>query len=128
MSSQRQLLEDNCGQTCVAMLAGITQYDAMHAVGNDHGTSPKALSDALERFGFIVERKRFTRELVLKGTGIALLRSKSSPTYGHAAVFRNGCFEDPSVGHPIAVEQFMVWLCNTGRHVSGLICITGKRF
>ena len=127
MSSQKQLLSDNCGQTCVAMLAGVDQWGAMHAVGNDHGTSPGSLHKALEKFGFVVERKKYTAKELESGKGIALIRSKSDETYGHAVVYRNGDVEDPAIGMPMGVDEYVRYITLADRHVSGLIAITGRR-
>lgn len=125
--TQQQLLEDNCGQTCVAMLAGVDQWGAMHAVGNDHGTSPISLQRALEKFGFIVERKKFTEKELETGKGIALLRSRINKAYGHAVVYRDGSVEDPALGIPQEVGSFLRLMFASNRHVSGLIAITGRR-
>lgn len=127
MTSQRQLLNDNCGQTCVAMLAGVDQWGAMHAVGNDHGTSPMALQRSLEKFGFIVERKKFTQQELETGKGIGLLRSVAHKDYGHAVVYRNGCVEDPAIGIPIGADSYIRSTIASGRHFSGLIAVVGRR-
>lgn len=127
MNTQKQLLRDNCGQTCVAMLAGVDQWGAMHAVGNDHGTSPGALQKSLEKFGFICERKKFTQKEVEEGKGIGLLRSKVDKTYGHAVVYRNGCIEDPALGVPIKAEAYLRSTTASGRRFSGLIAVVGFR-
>lgn len=123
----KQLLEDNCGQTCVAMLAGVDQFGAMHAVGNDHGTSPKALQQSLENFGFVVERRRFSQKELDEGKGIGLLRSKNNKLYGHAVVYREGRIEDPALGVPVNVEAYLRSTLASGRHFSGLIAIVGNR-
>lgn len=123
----KQLLEDNCGQTCVAMLAGVDQWGAMHAVGNDHGTSPIGLQRSLEKFGFIVERRKFSQKELEEGRGIGLLRSVANKNYGHAVVYRAGNVEDPAIGVPIKVDSYVRSTLASGRHFSGLIAITGKR-
>lgn len=125
--TQKQMLDDNCGQTCVAMLAGISQYGAVFAVGNDHGTSPSSLHKSLEKFGFIVERKRFSEKEMETGKGIALLRSTINPDYGHAVVYREGNVEDPALGIPIRVDSFIRTMDASNRRVTGLIAITGRR-
>lgn len=125
--TQRQILEDNCGQTCVAMLAGVDQYGAMHAVGNDHGTSPMGLQRALEKFGFIVERKGTSTKEMETGKGIALIRAANNKEYGHAVVYRDGNVEDPALGIPVKVDSFNRSMLASGRYVSSLISITGRR-
>lgn len=123
----KQLLRDNCGQTCVAMLAGVDQYGAMHAVGNDHGTSPIGLQRSLEKFGFIVKRLKFTQKELEEGKGIGLLRSDNNKDYGHAVVYRSGCVEDPALGIPIKAESYVRSTIASGRHFSGLISVVGNR-
>lgn len=127
MKTQKQLLKDNCGQTCVAMLAGVDQWGAMHAVGNDHGTSPGALQKSLEKFGFVCERRKFTQKELEEGKGIGLIRSKKDKTYGHAVVYRSGCVEDPALGLPIKAEAYVKATLSSGRHFTGLIAIIGNR-
>src|SRR4051812_44639955 len=101
MEHQKQLTQDNCGQTCVAIIAGISQWDAVHAVGNDHGTQPKYLQEALFKFGFDVERVRFKRSEWPPTLAIALLRSHADSGYGHAVVVRDGQVIDPALNGPI---------------------------
>jgi UTP-glucose-1-phosphate uridylyltransferase len=123
----RQLVEDNCGQTCIAIIAGISQWDAVHAVGNDHGTQPKHLQEALFRFGFNVERKRFVKAEWPPPLAIALVRSKHDKGYGHAVVVRDGKVIDPAQGDPIPEKLWLTMMIGSGRHVAGLIVVNGKR-
>jgi len=125
---QRQLVEDNCGQTCVAMIAGISQWDAVHAVGNDHGTQAKHLQEALFKFGFDVERKKFKKAEWPPPLAIALIRSKYDKDYGHAVVVRDGNVFDPSDGFSVSATFWLKDLQLSGRHVSALIVVKGRLY
>ena len=128
METQKQLIQDNCGQTCVAMIAGISQWDAMHAVGNDHGTQPKYLQEALFRFGFNVERKRFVKAEWPPKLAIALVRDRFLGDYGHAVVVRDGQVIDPALGRPMPADRFLELLRCNGRYITALIVVNGKRY
>ena len=112
----RQLIEDNCGQTCVAIIARISQWEAVHAVGNDHRTQPKHLQEALFKFGFDVERQKFKRTEWPPNLAIALLRSKVDKEYGHAVVVREGQVIDPALGNPIdrTILRGLTVVCQQG--------------
>lgn len=127
MENQKQLIEDNCGQTCVAMIAGVSQWDAMHAVGNDHGTQPKALQEALFKFGFIVEREKL-KVTAPPALAIGLVRSKIDKTYGHAVVIRDGVVTDPAWSSPVEFHLYLSAIKANGRYFTGCIVVKGKRF
>lgn len=119
MELQKQGQPSNCGQTCVAMLTGISQWEAMNAFGKDDGSTPKQMEDVLHRLGY--ETKRL-RGRAWPELGIIFVRGVD---VNHAVAVKNGVAYDP-VGVEMIREDYEIWLDGCGLHVTGGVAITGK--
>ena len=126
MNLQTQLI-DNCGQCALAMLVGCSQYEAMTAVGKDHGTTVSMLSAALFQFGFEVETVRFARKNWPPKLALAVMRSKTDESYGHVVLVRDGTVIDPNWGQPVDAEDYLRASLATGKHFTSLIIVKGRR-
>lgn len=96
----------NCGQCCVAMLAGITRKQANKAFGTKGGTTTKMVVRALKKLGLAPADKlqTFRREASLPARCILVLRyPKTVQHYGHWVVYCQGLIYCPSLGiYPFA--------------------------
>jgi hypothetical protein len=125
--SLKQLNPDNCGQTCYAILTGCSQFEAMIAVGKDHGTNGSMLRRALFYAGYEAAKFKFSKKRWPINEGLAILKCSVLPDYGHAVVVRNGEVLDPAVGKWVTVKEFERQLFVTSRYISQLIEVRGKR-
>lgn len=94
----------NCGQCCVAMLAGVTRKQANKVFGSKGGTTTKQVVRALKKLGLApAERVRtFRSEGSLPAT--CLLRLKyAGRAHGHWVVYNAGLIYCPGRGiYPFA--------------------------
>lgn len=94
----------NCGQCCVAMLAGVTRKASCKVFGTKGGTTTKMVIRALTKLGCVpAERlKTFRSEASLPRT--CMLRLKyARRASGHWVVYQDGLIYCPGQGiYPIA--------------------------
>jgi len=94
-----------CGQSCIAMLAGVDISDVFKTMKTKGPTSSKMLIDAMYHYK-ICHGERFLHfskeQLVLPET--CLLQVKM-PNYGHWVVYHKGVFYDPEFGELSACHE-----------------------
>lgn len=83
-----------CGQTCIAMICGITLEEATREFGHAGSTNIFQLEEVLSRHGFFTQRisgANFSR-------GVVRLRSTVNKKWSHFAVMWDGKILDPWFG------------------------------
>lgn len=93
-----------CGQTCVAMLAGIPLEDSIKVFGSRGRTRTKQVAAALRSMGFECDDKlqRLTANVrATERPNLALIKlqvQQGGRTWGHWAILADGQYYDPSLG------------------------------
>ncbi len=101
-----------CGQTCVAMLAGVSVDDVIDVMGTHEGTVKQDLKKALDYYGIAYAPKstKFNADTSLPE--LCIIRMKL-PDYGHWGIYHKGTFYDPEFGElkecPPQAKIFQVW-------------------
>jgi len=87
-----------CGQSVIAMLAGVTVSEVIETMQNDKGTSTQELRDALKWYGFKTATK--ARLKYIEGTKLpdCCILSVMLPDYGHWSLYYKGKYYDPEFG------------------------------
>ena len=75
-----------------------------------------------------MERQTFKKSEWPPKLAIALLRSRLDETYGHAVVVKEGQVIDPAHGQQIPAKVFPSLLEMSGRKITSLIVVTGRRY
>ena len=102
---QKSVYYGDCGVACVAMLAGCTYEHAFNALGfnDEHGeyyyTRHFHLFDALNRLGFIVQRKHFCSWNDVGGHAIVAV-NHTQYGYWHWVAFDGSAILDPKPNRP----------------------------
>ncbi|MCL2300697.1 MAG: hypothetical protein FWC27_11210 [Firmicutes bacterium] len=89
-----------CGQSVIAMLAGVPVEEVIGVMQNDRGTDIPEMHDALSWYGFRTttkERKKYRRFLGGKLPDCCVL-SVRLPAYGHWSLYYKGKYYDPELG------------------------------
>ncbi len=94
---QQQPNEYQCGQACVAMLAGVTPEEVADIMYEEYGTQDCDIEQALNYYKIPhdVIRKPFLKDTILPD--ICIL-SMQLPEYGHWSLYYKGKFYDPEFG------------------------------
>lgn len=125
MNHQQQLKVDNCGQTCIAIITGVTQYDAVGALGRDGATTTGEIKKTLWNFGYDCELRRGKKNWP---PSLAVLFLRTEGAYlGHAVVLRDGVVHDPALREPMPLEYFEVFLRARRARIQSYLCITKRR-
>lgn len=93
----KQPTEYLCGQTCVAMLAGVTVEEVVSVMDNDKGTGKKDIEKALNYYGIRQARtmtKADNKSVLPKACILKVLL----PGYGHWILYYDGKYYDPEFG------------------------------
>lgn len=87
-----------CGQSVVAMLAGVSVTEVIEVMGTDKGTSTPVIREALKYYGLKTATK--ARLKYMDGTGLpdCCILSVKMPGYGHWSLYYKGNFYDPEFG------------------------------
>jgi hypothetical protein len=91
----------NCGQCCVAMVAGIERKASCKVFGTKGVTTTKSVQRALKKLGYLPNErlKSFRNESALPATCLLRLSyPKEVQRYGHWVVYHNGLIYCPSLG------------------------------
>jgi hypothetical protein len=91
----------NCGQCCVAMVAGIERKASCKIFGTKGVTTTKSVRRALKKLGYLANErlKSFRKESALPATCLLRLSyPKEVQRYGHWVVYHNGLIYCPSLG------------------------------
>lgn len=105
-----------CGQTCVAMAAGVTLQRSIEVFGTKGGTRTKQVIAALKVFGFETVGDKLVRwDGRLAPPKFSLLHMiwdnpGKKTKHGHWLLNWEGVVHDPSLDAP--------WICCSGRFVS----------
>ena len=86
-----------CGQTCVAMLSGVTVADVVSVMKNDKGTGKKDIEKALNYYG-ISQAKTMTRADNSSVLPKVCILKVLLPKYGHWILYYDGKYYDPEFG------------------------------
>lgn len=87
----------NCGQTCVAMIAGISIEEAEKAVGKKGSTFADDLIVGLNKLGITTKKlTRFAGNHLIPKTALLLCTKSSDPKWKHWAILHKGQFFDPN--------------------------------
>jgi hypothetical protein len=87
-----------CGQSVIAMLAGVSVNEVIEVMQNEKGTSTQELRDALNWYGLKTATKarlKYTGEAELPDCCIL---SIMLPGYGHWSLYYKGKYYDPEFG------------------------------
>ena len=101
-----------CGQTCVAMLAGVPVDEVIEVIGTDGGTSKKDLKKALDYYNISYAPKSTGYDPNVSLPDLCVIRMKL-PDYGHWGIYFKGKYYDPEFGLldecPTQAKIFQVW-------------------
>lgn len=86
-----------CGQTCVAMLAGVTVEEVVSVMKNDKGTGKKDIEKALNYYG-ISQAKTMTKADNSSVLPKVCILKVLLPQYGHWILYYDGKYYDPEFG------------------------------
>jgi len=94
---QAQPNEYQCGQACVAMLAGVTPAEVADIMYEEYGTCDEDINKALDYYKIPHSniRKPFFPNIILPDICIV---SMQLPGYGHWSLYYKGKFYDPEFG------------------------------
>jgi len=85
-----------CGQTCVAMIAGVPLEESISRFNSKGGTRTKQVKQVLESFGFNATNrlKRVTKGTIIPSLAIGKMRWSNS-NHSHWVVIYDGKIYDP---------------------------------
>lgn len=86
-----------CGQTCVAMLAGVTVEEVVSVMKNDKGTGKKDIEKALNYYGISQARTMTKADNSSVLPKVCILKVLL-PQYGHWILYYDGKYYDPEFG------------------------------
>ena len=87
-----------CGQSVIAMLAGVSVNEVIEVMQNDKGTSTQELRDALNWYGLKTATKARLKYTGEAGLPDCCILSIMLPGYGHWSLYYKGKFYDPEFG------------------------------
>jgi hypothetical protein len=107
-------MSGTCGQTCVAMVAGVSLDEAFHAVGSTdlrmEGTVPEDIVRGLRKLGWYVgdyQVHGYKKKKLLRLPEFALLcLERTNDRWAHWVVIKGGFVYDPGIGYPLPVRVF----------------------
>ena len=116
----KQPTDRTCGQTCVAMFAGVSVDEAIRVCGTRGGTHSRHLRRGLRALG-IACADRAVRPQHFDGLCLAAVVKlrRAGSRWGHYIVWWNGLYYDPGHGRSYTPEELAELLeLHTGRIVS----------
>lgn len=93
----KQPTEYLCGQTCVAMLAGVAVEEVVSVMNNDKGTGKKDIEKALNYYGIRQARTMTKADNKSVLPKVCILKV-ILPRYGHWILYYDGKYYDPEFG------------------------------
>ena len=93
----RQPTGDQCGQACVAMLAGVPVEEVVAVMQNDRGTGKKDIERALNHYGIKQARTMTKADNAAVLPRVCMLKVLL-PRYGHWVLYYDGKYYDPEFG------------------------------
>lgn len=110
----RQQGETTCGHTCVAMLAGVTEDDAIRVIGHQRATRARELVAALDALG--VRSSPRIQRIPPRGmpptavVNVRQFRPDGRPLrIGHWVVWHAGRYLDPAYGDMSRDDALAFW-------------------
>lgn len=101
-----------CGQTCVAMLAGVSVDEVIKVIGTDKGTSKQELKKGFDYYGIRYAPKSTSYDPKVSLPDLCVIRM-ILPGYGHWGIYYKGLYYDPEFGVleecPSQAKIFQVW-------------------
>jgi hypothetical protein len=99
---------NTCGQTCVAMIAGVTYAESVTRFRSRAATRTKQVSAVLRGYGFACPGKleRYKGGELPKLCIVKLTIKRNGKKWGHWVVYDDGYFFDPSLGVLLSYNQF----------------------
>ena len=113
-----------CGQTCVAMIAGISVEESIAMFGHDHKTRTKELIRVLRSIGFRtadrlhVAPRKHKRDWAIETHSIMQVRWPNGK--GHWVVNKKGWIFDPLGVISTTIEQFE---SRSGGKITSSLCV-----
>ena len=106
-----------CGQSCIAMLAGVTVDEIIDVIKTNKGTSKQDLKKALNYYGiqYAPTSTRFDENIALPDLCVLrmMVNKSNGEEYGHWGLYYNGIYYDPEFGVlnecPPEAKIFQVW-------------------
>jgi len=105
----RQPTKMTCGQTCVAMVAGISVDEAIQVIGKTGGTHGSDLIRGMKKLGVACSKKsKVTDGLTLPKRAILRqkLRDRKKKWGGHWVLYLDGIIYDPGPGISMPVAEY----------------------
>ena len=93
----KQPTNEQCGQACVAMLAGVTVEEVVAVMNNAGGTGKKDIERALNHYG-IRQVKTMTKADNASVLPRVCILKVLLPRYGHWVLYHDGKYYDPEFG------------------------------
>ena len=91
-----------CGQSCVAMLAGVSVDEVIRIIGTAKGTNKQELKKALDYYGICYAPKstKYDPNIPLPCLCIIRMMVEKPPDikYGYWGIYYNGTYYDPEFG------------------------------
>jgi RimJ/RimL family protein N-acetyltransferase len=101
-----------CGQSCVAMLTGVSVDEVIKVIGTEKGTNKQDLKKALDYYGIRYAPKSMKYDPNVSLPDLCVIRM-ILPGYGHWGLYYNGTYYDPEFGVlnecPDNAKIFQVW-------------------
>ncbi|WMJ90138.1 GNAT family N-acetyltransferase [Anaerocolumna sp. MB42-C2] len=101
-----------CGQSCVAMLAGVSVCEVIKVIGTDKGTNKQDLKKCLDYYGIRYAPKSMRYDPKVPLPDLCVIRMVL-PGYGHWGIYYKGIYYDPEFGIlkecPSQAKIFQVW-------------------
>ena len=101
-----------CGQSCVAMLAGVSVDEVIKVIGTDKGTNKQDLKKVLDYYGICYAPKSMRYDPKIPLPDLCIIRM-ALPGYGHWGIYYKGIYYDPEFGVlkecPSQAKIFQVW-------------------
>ena len=98
----------NCGQTCVAMLLGLTIQQSERLFGKKGCTTTKEVKKALEIFGCkVADKLKRCNNWTAKFPPLCIIKmSFLDSGRSHWVVFSETCIYDPAMDHLVSYSDF----------------------
>jgi len=87
-----------CGQSVIAMLAGVSVDEVIGVMQNDKGTATPLMRDTLNYYGLKTATKARLRYIQGAALPDCCILSVLLPGYGHWSLYYKGKFYDPEFG------------------------------
>lgn len=124
-----------CGQTTVAMIAGVTVDEVIEVMGNAKGTQVGDFTRALRHYGFDVGRdielphpaERTSRSRLPSCAILTVTKYREDDDFNHAVLLNRAIVYDPALGAGIPLSTYSTNLLpRDGRWINQYLKIKGR--